>query len=388
VSHFRWNLLRGTALRGTALICSALVMAAATGCSFGSASVDRVDNGQAWRGRYIPAGGYAWYARGAHLEARGQLEDAEEAFLQAVRHDPESGSTWARIGAIRCLRSDGDSEQAFRKGWETRHDRMIVLLERGKCSLLSGHPEKALRDGQAATRRLPRSIDANLLVIDSLTALGRQEEALRWLDALAAFAPGAHRVQSRRLAEARARGDIAREQRAREVRNALLRAQTLEAPIEDPELAARGKAAVDAALLSEQFDLALQRATIIGMHKSELALRAVALGRPELARRIAALVLEADPADANGRLALVLANDVSPPSALPEPQFHLTSDAPLHPIAILLFGEMLDRKVGGEAGHLWRNAQAVPASEDPLVERLRGRPTAGDSWAEREHSRP
>src|SRR5690606_15370205 len=110
-----------------------------------------------------------------------------------------------------------------------------VLVERGRCALRGGRFAEALKDGRSAVAISPRSVDANLLVVDALLGLDREEEALRWLDALAAFLPTAQQVQTRRIFEARRRGDTSRERRARELRVAQLSAQTLEPQADDPE---------------------------------------------------------------------------------------------------------------------------------------------------------
>src|SRR5690606_3146210 len=191
----------------------------------------------------------------------------------------------------------------------------------------------------------------------------------------AAFTPGARQVHTRRVLQARARGDVSRERRARERHLALVSQETLERPSDDPEVDVRGPAAVDAALQRNDLELALRRATLLGMRGAEIALRAVALGRPELARKQAELVLAADPNDVNGRVALHLAHELlgSTPPAPTESRDPLPSSGDLHPLAVMLFGELLDRRVGRLASEPWRQAHPVPPSSDYLVERVRRR---------------
>lgn len=358
------------------LVCVAAGLSCAlAGCSSTPSSVDRVHDGKVWRGRYIHSFSYAWYARGVTLEAQGHLREAEAAYLEAVSHDPESGSAWARIGAVRCLRGDERADDAFEEGWRTENDRTLLLIERGRCALRTKDLEAALEDGLAAVARSPRSIEASLLIIDALEGLRRDDEAARWLDALAAFTPGARQVHTRRVLQARARGDVSRERRARERHLALVSQETLERPSDDPEVDVRGPAAVDAALQRNDLELAQRRATLLGMRGAEIALRAVALGRPELARKQAELVLAADPNDVNGRVALHLAHELlgSTPPAPTESRDPLPSSGDLHPLAVMLFGELLDRRVGRLASEPWRQAHPVPPSSDYLVERVRRR---------------
>ncbi len=371
------------------LVCVAASLACVlAGCSSTPSSVDRVHDGRVWRGRYIHSFSYALYARGVHLEAQGHLREAEAAYLEAANHDPQSGSAWARIGAVRCLRGDEDAAvEAFAEGWRTDNDRTLLLLERGRCALRAEDFEAALRDGRAAVARSPRSIEASLLTIDALQGLRRDEEATRWLDALAAFAPGARHVHAQRASHAQARGDVSRERRARERGLAVISWETLEHPIDDPEVEVRGAAAIDAALQRGDLELAVRRAALLGMRGAEVALRAVALGRPELARRQAEVVLAADPDEANGRVALYLADELlgsaarTPPQggqrgAPPSSGAPLRSSDALHPLAVMLFGELLDRRVGPLAGELWREAHPLTPSADYLVERVRGRQRA------------
>src|SRR5690606_26614263 len=130
------------------------------------------------------------------------------------------------------------------------------------------------------------------------------------LDALAAFLPTAQQVQTRRIFEARRRGDTSRERRARELRVAQLSAQTLEPQADDPELEVTGPSAIDADLALGNGDRALERATRLGLGPAELALRAIGLGRPELGQELAQLALDADPDSADARIALLVAQDL------------------------------------------------------------------------------
>lgn len=337
--------------------------------------MDRVVDGRTWTGRYVDPAAYAWYARGVQLEAEGRFQEAEQAFLEAARHDPRSGSIWARIGAVRCLQGAANTREAFERGWETGEDRTTLLVERGRCALRSGRAAEALADGQEAVSRTPRSLEASLLVIDALLAAGRPEDALRWLDGLTAFAPGARNVQARRIEEARARGDVARQRRAHEARSAMLPRDAWDAPERDADLAARGLVALDAALIAGNVDRAFDRATQLGVRAPELALRALALGRPTIARDIAAFVLDANPYDVNARMALLLVSDLL---AQPLPSLSIEgwpegTGATLHPLASLLFAELLDRRIGREAGDSWRRAHLIEPTTDALVERLRTR---------------
>src|SRR6185503_17134008 len=92
---------------------------------------------------------------------------------------------------------------------------------------------------------------------------------------------------------------------------------------------------------------------------SELAARAAALGRGEIARSQAELVLGADPADGTARVALAVCADLAgddPALARAMAELPPARDARLvavSPLARLLLAELLSRRVGGEAAQAW-----------------------------------
>jgi len=101
-----------------------------------------------------------------------------------------------------------------------------------------------------------------------------------------------------------------------------------------------------------------------------LALRAAALGQSEFARDQAALVLGADPADTDARVAAVVAADLArDDAALARALTGVPDDlAPLSPLAALTLSEVLRHRVGDDAARPLREiAGAVEKSEDPLM---------------------
>ncbi len=342
---------------------------ALSACVGGRAEVERIQDGQRWSGRYIGTAAYAWYARGAYLEARGDLESAEQAYLEAAGQDPQSGAVWARIGAIRCARGREDADAAFESGMATENELLTVVLARGHCAYLESRNQEALDDGQEALSIDPNSIEASLLIVDALLALDRKGEARRWLDALAARRPGARIVQSRRLALAEAEGDAFRSARALSYLD----------PASDPLVLAQGVSALDSALSTGNLELARARAVALSKDAAEVALRALALGQPELALRQARLVLAARPTSVDARIAGLVAADLLRDAAAFDA---LLQEAPgngsdvarePNPLAALLFAELLERRAGAEAANAWLVAHQVEASRDPVVEELRKR---------------
>ncbi len=344
-----------------------LLLLVVSGCArFGAPVVERAERGERWQGRYIPVAAYAWYARAASFEGRGQLDDAESAYLEAASADPESGSIWAHIGALRCAQKRDDAEEAFDRAMDTGNDGAVVLTLRGRCALVQGRFEDALDDGRAAVQRDPRLIGASLLVVGALRALGRSAEASRYMNALAARYPNARIVQEEQRELARQNGDVFRAQLAIEALD----------PEGDSQLAARGHAALDLALMDEDLDLARKRAIVLGVSGSELALRAIALGTPTLAVEQADLVLAASPEDGDARIALLVALERTAQFERLNAVLAQPVSAPaesLLPLAVLLFGELLEHRSGAEAARAWRAAHPVAPSSDPLLERVRAR---------------
>ncbi len=358
------------ALRAT-LGSAALSLTLASCATFQPATVERVDRGQRFQGRYVSVEAYAWYARAANLEARGDLRGAELAYLEASNADPASGAIWARIGAIRCAQGKSDARPAFDEALSIGTDTAVVLVERGRCALRSRKYQDALEDGEKAVARSPDSIGASLLVVDALLGLGKPRDAERWLDALSARFPGVPVVAEKRSAVARERGDTFRARRAAEALD----------PTADSALVVEGRAAVDDALVDGRLDLARQRALTLRMQGAELALRAVALGQSKLGLEQARFVLDASPDDANARIAELSALERSGKleehsAALVYPTEETTE---LDALAVLLFGELLERRAGADAASAWLRANPVSTSSDPLVEKLRRRAAGLDA---------
>src|SRR4051794_25201128 len=77
----------------------ALVLAA--GCATAN-PVTLMVGGQHIQGRFVQDAAYAAYLKGVVLETRGQNDAAMAAYVEAIRHDPESAELWTRLGALRC----------------------------------------------------------------------------------------------------------------------------------------------------------------------------------------------------------------------------------------------------------------------------------------------
>ena len=345
------------------------------GCGPGQTTVTRIVDSELVRGRYISPEAYASYSRGAYLEAQGELTRALQAFSEAARRDPENANAWVRRGAVLCaLRQPALAEQAFGEAQKLDANSALLWRERARCHVQSGDLPAARRAAERSAAQQPESVETTLLLVRIYDGLGLPDEANRWLDALvtwqsespaawqAAFDHAARRADRRRLLAAAAELLRLRPER----RSALSRVL--------PELGVRG--AVDQALLEGRLGFSQSAATGAGISAAELSLRAAALGKLNLAREQAELVLAADPRDADAWVALTASGasfetlrlagvrDLRPPSSL----------------GIRLLGLLLTEAAGKEAAAAWLNAwgalpEPVDQLELELASRLSARPS-------------
>jgi tetratricopeptide (TPR) repeat protein len=164
------------------------------GCAVGSGSVTRMADGVRYEGRFINAEAYAAYLQGVEQEARGKLEEALGAYLEAHAEDPDSPEIWARIGAVRCFASEPEAgpaaaRAAFERGLKIDPSYHNNYFERARCAERARDFASALRDASAAVACRPEDEPANLLVARALHALGQHAEARAWLEAYRSYHP-------------------------------------------------------------------------------------------------------------------------------------------------------------------------------------------------------
>jgi tetratricopeptide (TPR) repeat protein len=363
----RWLCTTGLAL---GLGCSISL-----GCSPGQTTVTRIVDSELVRGRYISPEAYASYSRGAYLEAQGDLTRALQAFSEAARRDPENANAWVRRGAVLCaLRQRALAEQAFEEAQKLDAESALLWRERARCDVQSGDLPAARRAAERSAAEQPQSIETTLLLVRIYDGLGLRQEANRWLDALvtwqwespaawqAAFDHAARRADRQRLLAAAEQLLRLRPER----RSALSRVL--------PEIGLRHT--LDQALLEGRLGFSQSAATGAGISAAELAVRAAALGKVNIAREQAELVLAADPRDADAWVALTVsgasfetlrlaeARDLRPPSSL----------------SIRLLASILAQAAGSEAATAWLNAWGpLPEPVDQLELELSSRLPARSS---------
>ncbi|MRG90947.1 tetratricopeptide repeat protein [Polyangium spumosum] len=368
---------RGRSLaRGAALVLLGLT----AGC--GDPKVIRVIDGVPTEGRFIAYEAYAYYARAAEAEARGDLRLAILLYRGAAEHDAKSVEVWTRLGAAACADPDarGSAGGAFERAEALDPTYEPLARARARCAEKMGRLDEALGHAARAVALDPGQDEAVLLYASLLERRGRVTEAERWLDALVFERPTSVRGWLARYELALRRNDAAAAERAARAlrRRAPRHADRISAEV--PALAPLAE--VDAALRSGDLGAARKAALRARLPAPELAVRAAALGLAPLARDQAELVLGADPSSSSARIALAVAADLAGDAAL----FASALDAPRDtlaaapsPLARLLFADLLLRRAGAEAARAFAGAASASsdtspnATPDPLLEAVRKR---------------
>lgn len=367
---------RGPALRGPLgspiLRAALLATLALAGCT--EAGVIRVIDGREVEGRFISEVAYAYYARGADSEARGDLEAALAAYGAAAEDDKDSAEIWTRIGAVRCeLKGQrGDPDEAFSRAEDHDADYEPLWRERARCAFAAGRFDVALAASARAVELDPEREDAAILHAAALTKLSRVDEARRELVALTIRHPAA----AEGWAALAALGDAGPARRATD-------AGPGPGPGRRSPEAGMGRsaqvdplAAIDAALTAGDLAGARRKARSARVLGADLAVRAAALGRLDLAREQAELVLGADPLDGGARIALAVAADLLGDTATLDQTMAgapVALPAPPSLLARLLLAELLDRRVGLAAASAWLGPAPLTTGDDPLLRRVSDR---------------
>jgi len=319
------------------------------GCAASGGSVTRVVDGQAFEGRFVSHISYGAYAQAAHLEALGDYAAAEAGYSEALRSDPNSPQIWVRLGSVRCAMARPEAEAAFESAEHLQEAFSTLWYERGVCALARKKPKTALEAGRRALSLDPQHLLTTKLIADALVALGKPDDARRYLDALAAQNPDMPIVEVWRAQLVRTR--------------------------EKPAEASTLLRSLDRALLADDVEAARHLALDLGLSESELAARALALGKSRIALDHGQLVLAADPGDATAWITTLAAADLTRDEQAFRTALQALGDTPTQPgpLGRMLFAELLGRRVGPEAARAWLRAAPEEEGDDPLLDQHRGR---------------
>ena len=358
-----------------------LVLPVALGCA-AAPPVTRMVGGHRVEGRFVADGAYAAYLRGVVLENQGRLEAAMAAYGEAIEHDPDSAELWTRLGTLRCamvVRRGAPAKavgpwSAFARAAEIDPAYEEAWTERARCHLNRGELDDAARAARGAVSLDPDREEPAILLALVLERQGHLEEARHWLDGLIARDPSSIEAHEAMAAFAARTGDEGRRNASAEAL-ALLRP-----PRSGAGIARRGDAVslsgIDAAIGRRDFDRARRLALAARLSSGALALRAAAVGSVSFARIEAELVLAADPADVDARVAATVIADLTRDDAAFARALSgvPANGAPISPLAAVLMAELLDRRIGSEARRAWLNGVGPLAnSDDPLVSAVANR---------------
>jgi Tfp pilus assembly protein PilF len=317
--------------------------------------VTRVADGETLDGRPIAPEAYAAYLRASVLEARGDSPGAIAELERALDEDPGSAEIVTSIARLLC-RSAGTAD-ATEEALGSFEDALALdptyapaWLGLAECRERQKDFGGALKAAERAAYYDPSNSTATRTVARLLFALGRSEDAWRWLEALATLAPESREAQQAVLEEARRHGDVAREARARRALSTLGVADRRSR-----------EAALDEALLAGDLAEARTLATALSITPSAVALRALHRSR-RIALEQAAFVLAADPSDSDAWIAALAAADELGDEGRFAEIVRLLDREPLLPSAsaFATFEKVVARRLGREAAEALGHAQRKP----------------------------
>lgn len=319
-----------------------------SGCFRGSYAVTRVVDGKAVVGPFVGEEAYAAYLEASILEAEGKTREALVAYQKALALDPKSPDSWARVGALQCKLGESPAA-AFERaiGLDSKYEG--VWAAKAECHLSREEYDLALEEARKAVEVEPYSMSSVILLARALERVGKVEEARVFLDELTIREPLSIEAHRARLDLALSMGDDAHaEIRAHRIAEI---APDLSNALSEKIASLSTLARIDEALLRRDLESAREMAIAARISKSTLALRAIALGRLDLAREEADLAMSANPDDLDAKVAkAILAQLQNDSAALEQALSNWPADAaPLSPLGWRLLNEMVARRLGDSA---------------------------------------
>jgi len=338
----------------------------------------RSAGGEIYVGRFISARAYEAYARGALFEAEGRADAAITSFREAADFDAKGPEPWTRLGALLCRKKSGEADGAFDAARDADATFAPLHRELARCHLARKELSLALEESALAIILDPSDDDAWVVHVDALLANGQNEQAERELVARALLPAASEPLMKRLAAIGRASKKPGLERLARCAASDTLGAACQAANKSSPRPGERTDtptlAEVDNAIERGDLRLARRVAMRAKLNQGELALRAAALGRFDIAKEQASLVALADPTSVEGRVALLISaspqNDVELYSAATD---FSAAGAPrsLSRLERLLLAEAVGRAAGsGAASAVLAGEKLDPAAKDPAEARV------------------
>ncbi|MCA9642529.1 MAG: tetratricopeptide repeat protein [Myxococcales bacterium] len=286
-----------------------------SGCSPYGSGVTRIVDGRTQEGRYIPVTAYADYALASYLEASGEPEQAENAYMRALADDPRSPEMWTRLAALRCRRQPMSGMSALERAFALATEYEPAWREKAACHLGARQLDQAQAAAERAVALDPEQERATLLLAQIYEARGEKQRARTWLNAWVVLHPSSDIGWTAFLELAEREGNVVDQLRAH-------RALRLhQDPMRTPVLTAppSGKApedALDVAIGRDDLDAARRACLALHLPAVEVAIRSYLRGNKKLARAQAELVLGADPSNSDARALLLLLGDQAASSEL------------------------------------------------------------------------
>ncbi len=327
---------------------------AIAGCAAQS-GVERRYDGEVLQGRPISASAYAYYARGAVLEAQGSYDEAAAEYRAVLELDGRSVSAWTQLGACLCAQgrpADAAFDHALRLG---RHY-APAWHEQAKCLERRGEYTRALGFAERALSLKQDEFEYTATVARLLERLGEDARARRLLIGSVLWQPGS--IESRRALA----GFGVRKRDPVLVRmSCCLTTDTEPFSMHRPPgeaVASRSSGAPPGE------DQAQPRAPTPRM--VERALCAARRGDGDAAMKISRVIVDLDPDNADAWVALLCGADLLGDSAAFSDALARIGSRPVltYRLARDLMADVLERRSGEASAAAWATAWDAGASEN------------------------
>jgi len=252
-------------------------------------TTQRVVQGRIVEGRYIAPEAYAAVMHAELLAAQGQLKDAYAAYQEASDIAGYSAEIWTQLGALSCQLQRNDYRDAFAHAEKLDPNYEPLWRERARCALNKGHLPRAVQTAQRATALDPDQPQNTELVARALARMQDSVAAAQWRNAF----------------ELRRHLALPQEEAGAPTSVALTASHRTRTPS-----AIEQQAALERSLRAGNLAAARVVAQKLRLDPTELALRALQLGLPQMALEQAQLVLLANPLDSDARVAALTSADL------------------------------------------------------------------------------